>query len=207
MTNLFYNSLRKTRSHFFARSSPILRPQSVTEKDKTEVAEDNTKKSSSLQDMAPGLGGDAGAQGLGNTSAPGLLMRARQLQEDVASDRPGEEELDEEEEVDGEVTKMPEVLIRVRTATLTSADSSSLHTLTDVTVETSSVVGGREQRFSPNPAGAGAASATVSHIRHTTCDSVESEGFHSVTSEDMNLEDLSHQDWSQWSKQVCKSSQ
>ena len=35
-----------------------------------------------------------------------------------------------------------------------------------------------------------------------TCSSVESEGVGSITSEDLTLEDMSHQDWSQWSKEV-----
>lgn len=96
-----------------------------------------------------------------------------------------------------------EVLIRVRTATMTSADSSSLHTLTDRSgdVAAEHVDVAREQRFSPNPAGAASASSS-SHVRHTTCGSVESEGFHSVTSEEGNVEDLLQQDFSQWSKEV-----
>ena len=36
-----------------------------------------------------------------------------------------------------------------------------------------------------------------------TCSSVESEGLGSLTSEELSLEDLVHQDWSQWSKEVC----
>lgn len=122
------------------------------------------------------------------TSAPGLLMRALEKQQ---VDTPTEEVRLEEEE---EVHTTSEVLIRVRTATMTSADSSSLHTLTD-NVDSMSA---KEQRFSPNPAGA--ASATGSHVRHTTCSSVESEGFHSVNSEE---DDMMYQEWSQWSKQVC----
>lgn len=125
---------------------------------------------------------------LQNTSAPGLLMRAQEALAPSIHD----------EENEDDVTMVPEVLIRVRTATMTSADSSSLHTLTDRDIaESSDVV--KEQRFSPNPAGA--ASASSSHVRHTTCGSVESEGFHSVTSDEGNLEEL-QQDWNQWSKEV-----
>lgn len=36
-----------------------------------------------------------------------------------------------------------------------------------------------------------------------TCSSVESEGLGSLTSEELSLEELVHQDWSQWSKEVC----
>ena len=68
------------------------------------------------------------------------------------------------------------------------------------------------QRFSPNPAGAASAACVQgSHTRHTTCSSVESEGFHSSTSghddrgtnldEVLTQQDFS-QDFSQWSKQV-----
>ena len=100
---------------------------------------------------------------------------------------------------DDEASTMPEVLIRIRTATMTSADSSSLHTLTDrdAVPESADIV--KDQRFSPNPAGA-ASAVCGSHVRHTTCGSVESEGFHSVTSGDEG--NMEEQDWSQWSKQV-----
>ena len=37
---------------------------------------------------------------------------------------------------------------------------------------------------------------------HQTSSSVGSEGFGSLTSEELTLEDLAHQDWSQWSKEV-----
>ena len=108
------------------------------------------------------------------------------------------DELEEEEDTG----RTPDVLIRVRTATMTSADSAK--TLTDTGSDSAAgaaSVDSKEHRFSPNPAGAASAS-TGSHIRHTTNSSVESEGFHSVTSEDMSMEDLVHQDWTQWSKQV-----
>lgn len=107
-----------------------------------------------------------------------------------------------EEEVQSD---LPEVSIRVRTATMTSADSSSIHTLTDrdaAAIATDPQAIAKEQRFSPNPAGAASAPRTSSHIRHTTCSSVESEGFHSTNGEEISLEDMVHQDWSQWSKQV-----
>ncbi len=37
-----------------------------------------------------------------------------------------------------------------------------------------------------------------------TCSSVESEGLGSITSEELSLEDLTHQDWSLWSKEVSE---
>ena len=40
------------------------------------------------------------------------------------------------------------------------------------------------------------------HGHHQTSSSVGSEGFGSLTSEELTLEDLAHQDWSQWSKEV-----
>ena len=115
-------------------------------------------------------------QDVQKTSAPGLLMNQKPC--DSTS----------EKVYDGD----KEVLIRVRTATMTSSDSS--RTLVD-TVK-------NERQISPNPAGAASAGGSGSHVRHTTCSSVESEGFHSVTSEELSLEDLIHQDWSQWSKEV-----
>ena len=134
-------------------------------------------------------------QGSKVTSAPGLLMRAMKNNNNVQTEevRPSDKE--------GMVTSS-EVMVRVRSATVASesADSASLNTLTDATVAESLAM--KEQRFSPNPAGA-ASAASGSHVRHTTCSSVESEGFHSVNSEEMSLEDLIGQDWSQWSKQVC----
>ena len=111
------------------------------------------------------------------TSAPGLLMFAQKHEVSTSDDK-----------ITDEDQKKPDILIRVRTATMTSADSSSIQTLTDTD---SRVVA--EQRHSPNPAAATAASG--SHVRHTTSSSVESEGFHSVTSED--------EDMALWSKEVC----
>lgn len=50
-------------------------------------------------------------------------------------------------------------------------------------------------------------SETGNNQQHTTsaaklCSSAESEGLGSMTSEELTLEDLAHQDWSQWSKEV-----
>ena len=83
--------------------------------------------------------------------------------------------------------------IRTRSPTLT--ESSSVKTLTGMDLCS------RETRESgsPNPA-----SAVGGHSRHTTCGSVESEGFGSITSEELSLEDLAHIDWSHWSKEVKK---
>ena len=103
---------------------------------------------------------------------------------------------EEVEEADGDSGRTSGVLIRVRTATMTSADSAK--TLTDLDSAAAAAANSKEQRFSPNPAGA-ASAPTGSHIRHTTNSSVESEGFHSVTSEDISFEET---DWTQWSKQV-----
>ncbi len=87
---------------------------------------------------------------------------------------------------------------------MTSADTSSICTLTDAGPSVIS-----DQRLSPNPTGAAASSSLlspptgVSHVRHTTASSVESEGFYSVSSEDGGLEEGRCQDWTQWSKEVC----
>ena len=79
-------------------------------------------------------------------------------------------------------------------------ESSSVKTLTELDTSL------RDSAVSPNPAGATPMSASVptvpGHSRHTTCSSVDSEGFVSVTSEELTLEELTHQDWSQWSKEV-----
>ena len=94
-----------------------------------------------------------------------------------------------------------EPIIRVRTPSIT--ESSSVKTLTEMDASL------RESAASPNPAGASPISIGYSgigsgHSRHTTCSSVDSEGFVSVTSEELTLEELAHQDWSQWSKEVSE---
>lgn len=154
--------------------------------------------STSREDMEAALLRRTG-RGAKNTSAPGILARALGVGGKQQVDTHTVDERREEEEKQ-ESTKTPEVLIRVRTATLTSADSSSVHTLTDASAA-ADLLSNKEQRFSPNPAGA-ASAASGSHVRHTTSSSVESEGFHSINSEDTSLDDLMHQDWSQWSKEV-----
>ena len=90
--------------------------------------------------------------------------------------------------------KGDELIVRVRTPTIT--ESSSVKTLTEMDTTL------RDSASSPNPAGAGPMSIGPGHSRHTTCSSVDSEGFVSVTSEELTLEELAHQDWSQWSKEV-----
>ena len=95
---------------------------------------------------------------------------------------------------------MSEPLNRVRTPTMT--ESSSVKTLTELDASW------REYAVSPNPAGASPLSVGgtggYGHSRHTTCSSVDSEGFVSMTSEELTLEELSHQDCSLWSKEVSK---
>lgn len=78
-----------------------------------------------------------------------------------------------------------------------SEGSSSVKTLTDSDSLTT-----LEQQHSPNPAGAAAATGGGGgeslYVRHTTSGSVDSEGFHSMTGEDTEME----QDWMAWSKEV-----
>ena len=94
-------------------------------------------------------------------------------------------------------SKGNEPIIRVRTPSIT--ESSSVKTLTELD---SSL---RESVGSPNSDGANSMTITHGgHSRHTTCSSVDSEGFVSVTSEELNVEELSqHQDLSQLSKEVA----
>ena len=216
ITNLF-NTLRRTRSHFFTTSSSHSTAAADTSPASTSTRHISTSDLHDQEASPPVLESHRGANSSSmsnlaaqNSSAPGLLMMVKekrsqepQLQQRRSSPKRDDVEGDEEN------GRTSDVLIRVRTATMTSADSSK--TLTDVTVESAPSLSSaaaaaaagnsNEHRFSPNPAGAASASSG-SHVRHTTNSSVESEGFHSVTSEDMSLEDLVHQDWSQWSKQV-----
>ena len=70
------------------------------------------------------------------------------------------------------------------------SDSSSISTLT----KSDTNLGQRWASDPPNPVGA--------NYGHQTCSSVESEGFGSYTSEELTLDDLIHQDWGQWAKEV-----
>ena len=72
------------------------------------------------------------------------------------------------------------------------SDSSSISTLT----KSDTNLGQRWPSDPPNPVGA--------NYGHQTCSSVESEGFGSYTSEELTLDDLIHQDWGQWAKEVRK---
>ena len=79
--------------------------------------------------------------------------------------------------------------------TTTLTDTSSVKTLTEVECNRVS----SRRTSSPNPAGA----VTGTHIRHTTCSSIGSEGFGSFTSEELSLEELAQRDWAHWTKEVC----
>lgn len=70
------------------------------------------------------------------------------------------------------------------------SDSSSISTLT----KSDTNLGRRWASDPPNPVEA--------NYGHQTCSSVESEGFGSYTSEELTLDDLVHQDWGQWAKEV-----
>lgn len=198
ITNLFFTSLRRTRSHFFTTPSKS-RPLSMGDfggGDQADSTHDADIDSAHDADIDPTYNGGVSSFSSGdvppdvhNMSAPELLIRA---QEERGLSQQPDVDAGQVEEAGQDASMMPEVLIRVRTATMTSTDSSSLRTLTDDNANSADLV--KEQRFSPNPAGA--ASVSGSHVRHTTSSSVESEGFHSVTSEDMAMEDKGLHHWS-----------
>ena len=117
-------------------------------------------------------------------SAPAILVRTLTSKESP------------DQNCTAETFEMDQSLASVETVTsvVLGQDSSSVKTLTDSDSQTAMV-----HRHSPNPAGAAAAAVGGgSYVRHTTSSSVESEGFHSMSGEDMEME----QDLMTWSKEV-----
>ena len=167
-----FNSLRRTKSH---SSSSNGRPASIADSDSTDLG--------SLSDLQP----------------PTLKVPANSL---TSIDRSESlERLSLSTSQDDDVKTLVESSIKsdvstrsVREDTPTLTESASVKTLTEAECPHMSV----RRTSSPNPAGA----VTGTHVRHTTCSSIGSEGIGSLTSEELSLDDLTHQDWSHWSKEV-----
>lgn len=185
-----FNSLRRTKSTYTAITN-FPGPSNTDYINGVSNATNlNTRQSSSLTDV--------NQQNPFNqkTSAPALLAAVNQSKSltaktsNLGTHQNGHAVTSNEQELHKGENLSP--TIRVRSPTLT--DSSSVKTLTGADVNA------RETRESesPNPASA----AVGGHSRHTTCSSVESEGFGSITSEELSLEELAHIDLSHWSKEV-----
>ena len=136
------------------------------------------------------LGENSSTQNLEQkTSAPALM--AYRCKNEVK----GQSELTHSKAANLKSKERPDPVIKVRPPSM--VESGSVKTLTELDATL------RESTGSPNPAGASPPFVGgQGHSRHTTCSSVDSEGFVSVTSEELSLEELSHQDLSHWSKEV-----
>ena len=193
-----FNSLRRSRSSAASSRPPSSRPVSMYDMGDLGISPDllerlhsskTSQSSTSLELTDP-----AAYQ---KTSAPALLAyRTTASANSIKPGSPGTSKFGTNVKDYKSATTEP--IIRVRTPSMT--ESSSVKTLTELDTSL------RDSAVSPNPAGATPMSASVptvpGHSRHTTCSSVDSEGFVSVTSEELTLEELTHQDWSQWSKEV-----
>lgn len=192
-----FNSLRRSRSSVASSRPPPSRPLSMFDMGDLGISPDllerlrsskTSQSSTSLEVTDP--------EAYQKTSAPALLAFRRN-----ASVKPalvGTPKSGTNANKDKSMTSEP--IIRVRTPSMT--ESASVKTLTEMDTSL------RESSVSPNPAGASpmfVSGPGPGHSRHTTCSSVDSEGFVSVTSEELTLEELAHQDWSQWSKEVTDS--
>lgn len=200
-----FNSLKRSRSSAASSRSPSSRPVSMYDNvGDLGISPDllerlhSSKTSQSSTSLA--VTDPAAYQ---KTSAPALLAyRTSAAAVSANSTKPasvGVSKSDNCNSSSNDKSAASEPIIRVRTPSMT--ESSSVKTLTEMDTSL------RESAVSPNPAGASPMSASgpgPGHSRHTTCSSVDSEGFVSVTSEELTLEELSHQDWSQWSKEVSE---
>ena len=197
-----FNSLRRSKSSAASSKSPSSRPVSMMDMGDLGISPDllerlhsskTSQSSTALEVTDPELHQ--------KTSAPALLAyRTSMLANSGKLGSARVSKLDNQNTNSNDKSTTSEPIIRVRTPSMT--ESSSVKTLTEMDTSL------RESAISPNPAGASPMSASgvggSGHSRHTTCSSVDSEGFVSVTSDELTLEELTHQDWSQWSKEVSE---
>lgn len=192
-----FNSLRRSKSSAANSRPPSSRPVSMYDMGDLGISPDllerlhsrnsKTSQSNTSLEVTDPLAHQ-------KTSAPALL--AYRTTNSIKPVSPGTSKLGTNVNDNRSTTSEP--IIRVRTPSMT--ESPSVKTLTEMDTSL------RDSAVSPNPAGASPMSTGIpagpGHSRHTTCSSVDSEGFVSVTSEELTLEELTHQDWSQWSKEV-----
>ena len=177
--SVFISSLKKTSTLLFTGAA----------KNKTQVSPDNgedatdSTQHNSFHDNILCVDGRTNQK----MSAPAILMRTLNPNGGAGSD----EKSSEGELSDPAETSAGSPLTKCSSG---GGDSSSVKTLTesdDRPVMDSTSLDIADQRHSPNPAGAAAASVGGgggAHVRHTTASSVESEGFHSMASEDLGGE-------------------
>lgn len=175
-----FNSLRRTRSHT---------PSSPSAPRRQSVGDFSSPNTSTLSLKAP-----FNSLSSINDTAPETQMgepSSLQLQEEDYHSKESSVELStSREDVDSAPHEQKE-------GTPTLTDTSSVKTLTEVECNRASA----RRTSSPNPAGA----VTGTHVRHTTCSSIGSEGFGSFTSEELSLDELTQRDWAHWTKEVCAS--
>lgn len=195
-----FNSLRRSRSSAAGSRPPSARPVSMLDMGDLGISPDLLERLHSSKTSQSSISLEATDPAAHQkTSAPALL--AYRTTVSANSVKPASAgTLKSGANANKDKSAAVEPIIRVRTPSMT--ESSSVKTLTEMDTSL------RESAVSPNPAGASPMSASgpgPGHSRHTTCSSVDSEGFVSVTSEELTLEELTHQDWSQWSKEVSSS--
>ena len=184
--NVFISSLRRTSSLLFAGTS----------RHKTQVAPGNSKDTSadsaqhnSFHDNLLGIGSaDGDSQ---KSSAPAVLIRTLTSEE-------GSTEKGQCSESGCDRDSLAESAVSTQSNDNSSSSVATLTNSGERVVLESAV----DQRHSPNPAGATASPGVgegpaSAHVRHTTSSSVESDGFHSMSGEEVAAED-----WSMLTKEV-----